>query len=614
MLRALEPFGGHASHSAVVGRAALGRNLFKSLPEDDEDRQPILCGSGRWWFVGDVRIDNRDEICRIIQHEGELPGIEADSSLFFRAWELFGEDALTLVEGDFAFAAFDVLERTLTLARSPLARKPLFYYQDARTVAFSSMPDGLHALSVVPKSLNFSHAAAMVAQMSDLGSSTMFTGIKKVAHSHVVRLSNNREEIRKYWQPERRIVSDRSLAENGLLLREALERSVRNRLRRHSGSVASQLSSGRDSTAVTTIAAAILDSRKETLVALTGAPSAGFSLPDRIGSIADESEIAARTASSHRNVHHIVCRPPRQHWLPELRRLHKLHWEPLPNPSQLPWWTMVNEGAARAGSTVLLSGSAGNLTISAGGNSHIRDLMVEEGVFSTIGVIGRLAGASMRQWRNLTKNAFGPILSERCFRRVLTLTGRWHDEYISAPLLRQPYRRQVEEILRKEFGDPRPPQSPSDTQARILMESDHPEKCSIAAWSFDQRDPTADRKLIELCLSFPARQLVSGRSARPMYEAAFQKIVSEEVVVGSLRGWQGADWFKHFPASEVHLAFERFKKNAHLQELLDFRAIDSFIDQWPRGSPNDDLVVNRCRGSLLATLAVSDFIELHFPN
>src|SRR5687767_5768349 len=86
---------------ATVGNLALGIRLHPSLPEDTYDRQPLIGGDGRFGLVADVRLDNRDELSRALGLDRALLAEMADSNLLLLALERWGEQAVSLLLGDF---------------------------------------------------------------------------------------------------------------------------------------------------------------------------------------------------------------------------------------------------------------------------------------------------------------------------------------------------------------------------------------------------------------------------------------------------------------------------------------------------------------------------------
>src|SRR3954466_10851672 len=62
MLSAQAAFGPDGTASRQIGNFCLGRNLYRLLPEDRFDRQPLISADGRFALVADLRLDNREEI------------------------------------------------------------------------------------------------------------------------------------------------------------------------------------------------------------------------------------------------------------------------------------------------------------------------------------------------------------------------------------------------------------------------------------------------------------------------------------------------------------------------------------------------------------------------
>ena len=186
------------------------------------------------------------------------------------------------------------------------------------------------------------------------------------------------------WDPSvtpRAICAERAVDE----FREHLDRATSARIRRAHGLVATELSSGRDSSAVTATAAELLRARGERLLAVTHAPRAGYEPVYPFERLADESDIASGTASIHPNIDHRVCRTGSAFDFGSLDRIHQANQYPVRQLSNLHWFLQNLEVAHRAGASVLLNGGAGNFTISAGGAAVLSDLLREDGVCSWAG-------------------------------------------------------------------------------------------------------------------------------------------------------------------------------------------------------------------------------------
>src|SRR3569623_291509 len=150
MLRALAIYGPHASDWCAEEGVAMGRALFRTLPEDRYDSQPMAGGGGRWLMVADVRIDKREELVAALGTSAAAARTMADGALLLAAWERWEEGALDRLAGDFAFALWDREKRRLVLARDALGARPLYYHRGRNFIAFATMAKGLHALPEIP--------------------------------------------------------------------------------------------------------------------------------------------------------------------------------------------------------------------------------------------------------------------------------------------------------------------------------------------------------------------------------------------------------------------------------------------------------------------------------
>ncbi len=612
MLEALTIYGNDGTVVAKRSEAAFGRNLRKFLPEDDFDHGPIIAAVNQFMIVADTRIDNREDVAEALGLPNRRVSSMSDSELFCTAWEHWGDLVLDRLFGDFAFAIWDIRKKELILGRSAMSLKPLFFHIGRGFLAFSSMPVGL--LTVAPKSINLPHAAAIASLSPLAGDSTIFEGVRIVSPGHLVRLGRDFERISRVWEPKREIVQYRRQADYGDRLREELDRAVRARLRHHSGRIAAHLSSGRDSSAVASSAATILADSEERLLALTAAPPSGFNGSVTSGWHADESHLAIQTAAMYDNVDHIICRADPFNIVTELENLHRLNHGPLLNPVNLHWWEAMNKAAHDRSASILLNGSFGNYALSAGGSAHLRDLVKENGIAAWLKTTIPWARLSPTKWRNSLNVTLAPAMTPRFYSLISKAAGRSPIAGLSADLLRPPYRQAEESRLKEVFKDPRPPNSYFDFRHDMLIGHDDAELMTVGQWGIEVRDPTADRRLVDYCFSIPSQQLVSAKSQRPAFDAAFRRRIPAGVISSRLRGFQTPEWYELYTQERVRFAFSDYGKNSIVKELIDLKQICRLIDEWPTGGWGSRSVLNAYRNSLLGTLALAGFIDVHFPD
>src|SRR5688500_15804438 len=107
MLTAQRIYGPQYASEWNGGDVALGRRLYRTLPEDAWDRQPLSGGGGRYILVADLRLDNRDELARALHLDPQAARGLADAALLLAAWEAWEGKTFDHLVGDYAFAVWD---------------------------------------------------------------------------------------------------------------------------------------------------------------------------------------------------------------------------------------------------------------------------------------------------------------------------------------------------------------------------------------------------------------------------------------------------------------------------------------------------------------------------
>lgn len=608
MLDALAEYGPDDSSILSEGeQVAFGRRLYRMLPEDDFDRQPARDADGRL-FVADLRLDNRDELLSALGL-AEGAGI-ADSFLLFRAWSEWGEAALDRLCGDYAVAVWDGRRDLLTLARDTSGERPLHYCEGDGYFAFASMPRALLGLPGMEPSENEERMARFVADLPVGGPLGYFGRVKRVEPGHVVRIDRGGAVSRRYWMPfgpELRLPGAEAYGE---ALREQIDRAVAARLRRARGGIGSHLSSGFDSSAVTTSAAILLRERGERMQAFTSAPRVGFDAPVPNGRIADESPLAAATAALHPNIDHVIVRPPGPRPLDLFEADHRQAAQPVGNVCNNVWFTMIGEEARSRGVGVLLTGDAGNFTISAGlGLDQLPDFLRGGRLRTWAREARALAGGKFR-WRNVLHASLAPWLPKRLYLALRSLQAGYasgaEDFTFVAPQWR-------EEMIRQAGTDGWAVAPARDSKQRrweLLQTFDagNFRKRSLARWGLEERDATSDRRLVRFCFSLPPEAFLKDGIQRPAMRNALAPRLPAEVMDQSLRGYQMADWYEHFPVEDLRRFVQEVEDEGG-NGIVDVAALRAAVDSWPDGGWHDRRLIYFYRIKFLRALSACHFIR-----
>ena len=136
------------------GNVALGQCMLRTTPESLEETQPLTNEDSSLVLVMDGRVDNWEELRRELLGKRAVLRTRADAELVLRAYEVWGRDCLSHIEGDFALVIWDARRQQAFCARDRVGNKPFNYHWNGTTLVFSSELHPILALPWVPEVLN----------------------------------------------------------------------------------------------------------------------------------------------------------------------------------------------------------------------------------------------------------------------------------------------------------------------------------------------------------------------------------------------------------------------------------------------------------------------------
>ncbi len=575
MRRALAPYGSDRSATWDDGAIALGIGLARLLPEDRFDRQP-LAARDRFHLVADLRLDNRAELAAALDLTPRLATL-ADADLLLAAWEQWGTATPDRLVGDFAFALWDAAERRLHLVRDLLGNRPLFYHHTDRRTAFATMAKGLHALPDIPVAPDAFTLMDCIALAPRRGPRSFFADICRVEPGQRVTFHPDGRIEAVDWSDWDTIRDPglRSDADFVEALRATLDTAVAACLR-SDDPVGSHLSGGLDSSAVTASAALHLAQRNQRLSAYTHVPLAGARLDQWGERTLDEGPLAALLAARHANIDHVrVDAADRQIGDDMDAQFHAAEYPPFNLCNQV-WMTEICRQMQRRGERVMLVGAMGNATISSQGIERLT-LLAATGAWPSL---AREAIALHRRgWRphRIASSTIGALLPPRLLDTIRRLfRGKSPPRDLLAYAALNPalvdnpdYRAHLEQLGHGlHFPSHR---TPRDLAVRILRQTDVmglTGKGQLARFGVDQRDPTADRRVIDLALATPPHLLLQQGQTRWIYHRAFGDRIPAELRNQAGKGLQGADWPTRIEQARATLAAELDRASPTAETLL----------------------------------------------
>lgn len=564
--------------------------------------QPFELASGQILFA-EGRLDEPAALAAALG----LDAGRSDLSLIAIAYDRWGPVAHERLYGDFATALWDEGKRTLTLARDALGTRALYYHFDGKAVWFATALHLLLALPEVPRDLDELGLADFMTRSSDARERTLYKHIARVPSGGSVSFREGNARTHRYWTLEAirpvALPRDEDYAEMG---RSLLDEAVRSRLPA-AGLVATTLSGGLDSTAITATVARLLGSQR--LTAFTRV--AGGHDPYRAF---DERALAGLVASRYPNLDWIVVddlHEPERNLNPE--------WESaamgLPVTAQsISWFEPIERRAAAMGARVLLSGGWGNATLSWSGAglcyeqvkkgrlvAAARDVALRarrqgKPVWPALrsDMISCLEPRALRRWRRGRKEPW-QLMAVFAPDFLHSIDYEAHTDSIGHDILRYVRRTGRElrwEMMRRELV----------TDRMAFLRNRTP---------YEKLNPFRDRRMAEFTLGTPERQFQSGGVDRWLARRALADRLPAEVVAKQGRGMQNGEWY-HLASLQREQraeAVERLGKSPLASRVLDVNFLKTLIDTWPRNAEEAMRSEGEHRHKLEFGLSVGAFLR-----
>lgn len=240
------------------GNAGLGQALLATTPEARVGAQPWVHPDSACVVVSDSRLDNRQELLRLLGFDNARSDLVGDGELLHSAWQRWGDRCAEYLLGDFSFVLWNPAKQSLFCARDPMAVRPFYYHFSPGLIfAFASEASALLALKQVPSDIDYGRIAdALVGELEGIDStSTFHAALRRLAPAHSLVVSRSGITARKYWEAacHRPSSLPRSADEWTEAVSAQLRLAVSRRLRSDVG-VGSMLSGGLDSSSVVALA------------------------------------------------------------------------------------------------------------------------------------------------------------------------------------------------------------------------------------------------------------------------------------------------------------------------------------------------------------------------
>jgi asparagine synthase (glutamine-hydrolysing) len=241
----------------VAQEAGLGHARLSVIGLDD-GQQPMSDATGELTIAFNGEIFNYLELREQLRARGRVFRTSSDTEVILHLYDEMGEDCVSRLNGDFAFAIWDGRRRRMVLARDRMGVRPLFYTMHAGTLYFASEVKALLRVPGISAEIDPLALDQIFTLWAPIAPRTAFRDIRELEPAELMTVTESGTTIRQYWQlqfPDHnapvRHANEHEAAEE---LRSLLTDATRIRMRADVP-VGSYLSGGLDSSIISALAA-----------------------------------------------------------------------------------------------------------------------------------------------------------------------------------------------------------------------------------------------------------------------------------------------------------------------------------------------------------------------
>ncbi len=230
MRDALEHRGPDDKGIFVDKNIGLGHRRLSILDVTSAGHQPFLSEDGRYAMVYNGEIYNFKVFYSELKSKGFEIKTHSDTEVLMKLFQLYGLKMLPRLNGMFAFAIWDTLEKKLIVARDRMGVKPLYYTFYNETFYFASEQKALFTAGV-PLKMAQDGIEEYIFNRFVAGEDTLFQNVKKVLPGHAMFFhENGKIESEKWWDLKHEIQNHEIIKDPVDWFRATFDDSIRLRM------------------------------------------------------------------------------------------------------------------------------------------------------------------------------------------------------------------------------------------------------------------------------------------------------------------------------------------------------------------------------------------------
>jgi asparagine synthase (glutamine-hydrolysing) len=192
---------GRGLYQGAALRAGLASRRLSILDLSAAGRMPLTNEDGTLALVYNGEVYNHGDLRGDLIARGHVYRSATDSETLVHAYEAYGLDFLTRLNGMFAFALYDAARDRLILARDPMGIKPLYYHWDGERLLAASELGALLASGLIPRQLDTDALSVYLSLGYVASPYCLCAGVRKLEPAGILILDADGLRLGSYWSP-----------------------------------------------------------------------------------------------------------------------------------------------------------------------------------------------------------------------------------------------------------------------------------------------------------------------------------------------------------------------------------------------------------------------------
>jgi asparagine synthase (glutamine-hydrolysing) len=256
--------------------------------------QPMTNEDQSIWIIYNGEIYNFQELRQELVSHGHIFKTRSDTEVVIHAYEQWGREAFSRLNGMFALVLWDGNKKALLAARDPFGIKPIYYWQDGKSLLLASEIKTMLLYPQIMRKIDLGALADFLALTYVPSPRTAFSSIYKLPPGHLLSCNSSGIKISRFYRQAPVRQEQKSEADLVEELRSQIFQAVKRQLVADVP-IGIMLSGGVDSSTLVTIMAQLIEQPVKTF-------TAGFAGNFKGNEFAFAREIAKRTSSQHQDI------------------------------------------------------------------------------------------------------------------------------------------------------------------------------------------------------------------------------------------------------------------------------------------------------------------------